>query len=322
MKGTETVNMNNISESQGNGKISLMKRINRKRYEDIMNKSILTFIVYNLLIMKKVKKFFLRNYLIILFLAVIVFIGFISVIKAAFTKPHYIYARVKVSQGLWWANTARPQIWMIQSLKKGLKETDLLGNPIAEVLSVEHYPWFQQGTSYDAYMTLKLKVTEGKNGYQFARAPIAVGSAVSFEFPTLSISGTVINMSEKPIKKTYEEKIVYLSKSYALDWEYNDIMIGDKYFNGEETVFTILDKSAVDEYSTILNFAPVYTDSAVSAANYPQVRKMITVKAKIKVQKIDGYYVFAEEQVISTGKDIFLALPSVILNNYKVVKIE
>lgn len=281
--------------------------------------------LYNLLMIKKLKKLFLNNLFVFVIACAVVFVLLVSLTKIFFSRPKYVYAKVKISQGLWWANTTRPQLWMLTPVTKGLKETDFAGNPVAEVLSVNYYPWFQEPTSqYNAFMTMRLKVTGNgkKTSYQYDRGSLSVGSPVVFDFPTISLSGTVIEISEKPIKNDYVEKVIRLSKSYALDWEYDDIIVGDKYFDGEETVFEITDKSSVDEYSSILNFDSVYTGSAVSAQNYPQVRKRIEIIAKIKLKRVNNYYVFGEEQIVSTGKDFYLSLPSVVLNNYRVTKFE
>lgn len=305
--------------------MSSRKRVNRKKNINIEVKSILPPMMYNLLMMKKALKLITNNLFIFLVISGVIFAVFISVSKALFSKPNYVYARIKVSQGLWWANTSRPQIWLIAPLKKGVMESNLLGEPTAEIQSVTYYPWFDQPTSqYNAFMNVKLRVSGGgkQNSYQYNRSTLSVGSAVDFEFPTVSLSGTVIELSNSPLKNDYQEKIVVLSKSYALDWEYEDIKMGDKYFDGEDVVFEIVDKSAVDEYSSILNFDQVYTGSAVSATSFPQIRKRITIKAKIKVKKINGYYVFGEEQVVATGKEFLLALPSVILDNYRIISIQ
>lgn len=280
--------------------------------------------MYNLLMMKKLLKLISRNPLIFLVVCGIVFVLALSSFKSIFTKPKHIYVTVKVSQGLWWANTARPNIWMVEHLTKGLTETGVLGRPTAEIVSVTYYPWFEQPASqYDTYVTLKLKV-EGskKSGYQYNRNVVSIGSAMNFEFPTISLSGTVIEMSDTPIKHKYVEKIITISKGYVLDWEYDDIMVGDKYFNGEDFVFEILKKESVDEASNILNFDSTYTGSAVGVMSFPQSRKRINLTARVRVKEIDGYNVFGEEQVISTGKDFFLSLPSVILNNYRITSIK
>jgi hypothetical protein len=275
--------------------------------------------------MKKFYKLISGNFFIFLVILGAVLAVFISVSKNIFSKPKYVYVKVKVSQGLWWANTSRPQIWMVTPLKKGVKQSNLLGEPTAEIQSATYYPWFDAPTSqYNAFMNIKLRVTGSGNrsSYQYNRSAVSVGSAIDFEFPTVAISGTVIELSKTPIEDTYEEKIVELSKSYALDWEYEDIMVGDKYFNGENDVFEVIDKSSIDEFSNILNFDQVYTGSAVSAMSFPQVRKRIIIKAKIKVKNKNGYHVFGEEQVVATGKDFYLSLPSVVLNNYRIISIK
>lgn len=81
--------------------------------------------------LKKIWKLAIGNYFISIFLAVIIFVGFVSVFKLFFTKPTYVYVKVKMGQGLWWASTAKPSLWFVKSLNKGETERDLMGNPTA-----------------------------------------------------------------------------------------------------------------------------------------------------------------------------------------------
>lgn len=278
--------------------------------------------MYNLLMIKRLKRLLFENLFVFLIAFFILFVLLVSLVKILFAKPKYVYTKVKVSQGLWWANTTRPQLWMLKPLTKGLKSNDLLGKPTAEVLSVNYYPWTQEPAGqYNAFMYMRLKVTGNKKtGYQYDRGILSIGSPVTFEFPKLSISGTVIDLSDSPIEDSYEEKIILIEKAGLLDWEYNEIKVGGKYFDGTNTVFVILEKSATDEYINVPNYEP--TNAGVMGSQSYQTRKRVHIKAKIKVKMINEYYVFGEEQIISIDKDFYLYMPSVAINNYKIIKIE
>lgn len=267
--------------------------------------------------LKKLLKFLTDNYFLAIFFASVAFVGFVSVYKLFFVKPTYVYAKVKVGQGLWWASTQKPSMWFIDGLKKAKEEYDLLGQPQAQILSVRYYPWLYQN-QYDVYLTLKLKVSKlGKTGkYNFKRSSIAVGSPVDFEFPQAQFSGTIIELSEKPIKEDYQEKIVYLSKPYSYPWEYDGIKIGDKYFDGEEVVVEVLDKSSGESTSVIAPYKSIINPTL------SQTRRDIFVKLKIKVKKDRNNFIFGEEQIIAPGKTINLATENFQFTDYLIAGVE
>ncbi|MEK9179376.1 MAG: hypothetical protein AAB893_02820 [Patescibacteria group bacterium] len=109
-------------------------------------------------LIRRLWKFAVVNYFITIFFACIFFVGVVSVYKLFFAKDIYAYTRVKVSQGLWWANTAKPSILMLKAFKKGDVEKSLTGKPSVEILAVRYYPYW--GTDqFDVYLDLKLLVS-------------------------------------------------------------------------------------------------------------------------------------------------------------------
>src|SRR3989338_8348156 len=104
-------------------------------------------------LMKKFTKFAIDNYFISIFLACIAFVVLVSAYKLFFVKPTFVYAKVKVGQGLWWASTQKPSLWFVKNIKKGDIQTDLLGEPTAEILSVRYYPTVFPN-QYDVYLTM------------------------------------------------------------------------------------------------------------------------------------------------------------------------
>jgi len=261
--------------------------------------------------LKKIIQFLIKNYLVAVFLACIAFVGLVSIYKLFVVKPTFIYARVKMGQGLWWASTQRPPLWLVKSIRKGDVQTDLTGKPVAEILSVRYYPTYSTN-QYDVYLNIKLKVS-GK--YNFNRTTIGIGAPVDFEFPSSQFSGTIIDLSEKPIKDDYQEKIVYLTKLYASPWEYDGIKIGDKFFDGAENAVEILDKTGES-----VEINPSFNGSVESS--FSQVKKNILVKVKLQVKKIDNKYIFGNEQTVSPGKTIYLATDNFNFVDYTVAGIE
>ena len=264
---------------------------------------------------KKLWKFATDNYFVSIFLACIAFVAFVSFYKLFFVKPTFIYAKVRVGQGLWWATTQKPSLWFVKNIKKGDIQTDLVGEPTAEILSVRYYPTYISN-QYDVYLTMKLKVSGNKKTgkYNFNRSAIGVGAPVDLEFPSSQFSGTVTDFDDAPIKDEYVEKTVYLIKPLAFTWEYDGIKIGDKFFDGEENVIKILDKSAV-EYTTI-------TFRGSLDEVFSQDRSDIVVKLKLKGKVVNNKFIFGEDQVVSLGKTVYLSTDNFTFTDYLVSKVE
>ena len=278
--------------------------------------------IMNRMNLKKLWKFATDNYFISIFFAAILFVGFVSVFRLFFTKPTYMYAKVKMGQGLWWTSTAKPSIWFVKSLKKGESEKSLTGQSIAEILSVRFYPWYNSG-QFDIFLTLKLNVSSNKRTgkYNFKRSTIAVGSPIDLEFPSTQVSGTIITLSEKPFKEQYEEKNITLVKrgGYNKDFTnmYDQIRTGDYFFDGQDRMFTVLDKSLEKNiWSVTNNFTgQVFERDIESTQN-------IIVSAKIKVKKEDGNYIYAEDQPLLVGRTISLATQNYVFSDFQLVEIK
>lgn len=266
----------------------------------------------------KILEFTRRNYFISLFLIIILFVGAVSVYKL-FLNPSqtYVYAKMKLGQGLWWASGAKPSIWLAKGIVKGDTEKDLLGKNIVEVLGVRYYPYYTSD-QYDVYLTLKLKVggNTKRKTYSFKRSNIGVGSPIELELPAYQVSGTITEISDQPIEDTYVEKIVNLVKQNAYPWEYDGIKIGDIYFDGENNVFEVLDKTASD--ITGIFSQKTYTAAPITSES----RKYITVKAKIITKVKDKQLIFGEDQVIRIGKIMNISTPNFTFDTYVIGKIE
>lgn len=256
---------------------------------------------------KKPIKFIIDNYFILIFLACVGFVGIVSFYKLFISKPTYVYVKVKVGQGQWWTNYTKPPIWFVKSIKKGQIQKDLLGKENAKIVSVRYYPYYYYGSEntvytnqYDIFVTMKLLVSGNSktDRYNFNRSSVGVGTTVDFEFPQVQFSGTVIDISNQPITENFKTETVHFTKMSADFNEYNAIRIGDRFFDGEEPVFEVLDKS------------------------YQQDTKQITIKTKIKVKAVDNQFVFGEEQIVSLGKTIYIITPNFSFTNYVVAEIE
>jgi hypothetical protein len=232
------------------------------------------------------------------------------------SESHFIYAKVKVSQGLWWAATQKPSIWYAQALKKGDIEGSLTGKADAEIISARYYPWWGND-QYDVYLTVKMDVTknEKKGTYTFKRAPLAISSPVDFEFSGAQVSGTVVALFEEPFVNDYQEKIITLTKKSAYPWEFDAIHVGSVYFNGEEDVFEVISKSS--ENSSYLT-----TDNSGNFPGFSENMRYITVRAKVKVKTVGNEFIFGEEQIVRIGKNFNISVPGFTFEEYTVGDIE
>ncbi|OGH16130.1 MAG: hypothetical protein A3C30_02950 [Candidatus Levybacteria bacterium RIFCSPHIGHO2_02_FULL_40_18] len=266
---------------------------------------------------KKVVRFLRKNPFLVIFFAAILFVGFVAGARLFLSKPTYVYAKVKVGQGLWWAQTQRPSIWQVDAINKGDVALGLLGNPEAEVLSKKVYRWYGSD-QFDIYLTLKLAVSGNQKtgSYTFNRAALSVGSAIEIQFPKAEVTGTVIGLSSKPLEERLTEKTVRLIKSNAYPFEFDAIKIGDTYFDGEDKIFEVVDKTGIDTAS-LMNAA---SGGVFSIIAEPRMR--IEVEAKVKVKNLNGQWVLGEDQLIVPGRNMSISTPNFVFDNYLVSRIE
>lgn len=266
---------------------------------------------------KKASKFFNRNYLILLFAACIFFVGLVAVVKITFTKTADVYVKIKLGQGMWWATTAKPPVWYVDSISVKDTGKDLLGKTQAVILEKRYFRWYLND-QFDVYLTMKLSASysKKKDEYTYDHSVISVGAPIEVQLTKSNITGTVMAISKTPFKDKYVEKIIYLTKRNAFPWEYDAIKVGDVYFDGKETIFSIMEKSE-DETSNL-----IVDDYGNGSQGVTEPRKYITVKAWIKLKQVNGQLILGEEQVITPGKNFLLATQNYQYDNYVVSKIE
>ncbi len=273
------------------------------------------------LLKKNLKKNKYFSIITLLFIAVTVLVTSTALVKTATSESDYIYAKVKISQGFWWASTQSPNVWFINSLKAGDTEYGLLGKPIAEVLELRYYPTIsfpKYRAQYDIFLTLKLAVNVNTKTqkYVFKRSTIGVGSPIELEFPSAQITGSVIEISEAPSKNRLVEKDIILTKKQGFPWEVEAIKIGDEQFDGEEVVFKITAKQALA--TSLIDINP-YGNINLGLKD---PRRYITVRGKIKVREKGDLLIFGEEQVVAPGAELSLATKNFVFDQFLVQEIK
>ena len=255
-------------------------------------------------------------------LATVVAIFFL---KSFFREPAYLYTKVKVSQGLWWASTSKPNLWMAKSVNVGDSEENLLGQKIAEVVEVRYYPYFAffsennpYDDKYDIYITAKIAVSQSGSTKKalFKRSAVGVGSPITFEFPDTQVTGTVIALSDIPFDDEYTDKTIYLTKRLAYPWEYDAIKIGETYFDGKEMVFKILGKT---QTPTAAISADAYGNFTAQTLDQ---RRYLTVRASVKLKVKGEELFFGEEKQIKAGSLFAVVTPGYTFEEFLVSRLE
>lgn len=265
---------------------------------------------------KKIKNFGKKYFLLIIPLVAIIAVGFVVVTRIYATDSTYIFAKIKV--GYWWGSTQRSNIWHVDAINKGDVVFDYTGAVKAEILGKRSYRFFNTD-EYELNIDTVLKVDVTNAGeYKFNRYTISVGSPVEIQFRDAIILGTVTEISHEPFIEDLQEKTITLVKEYADPWEYEAIEIGDTYFDGEEVIFEIKDKST--SISTgVLTYDSNFTNGG---AKILEPARSINVVADVKLKQVNGVWILGEEQVIVPGKLINLSTEGYVFDNYRIVSIE
>ncbi len=257
----------------------------------------------------------------LLFIAIPVFVVLVIFLNLATSKTEYVYAKVKISQGFWWAKAVKPDIWFTSALEGGAIEKNLLGKPIAEVLEVRYYNTDLGSINeekYDIYLSLKLAAdyNDRTQKYTYKRSILAIGSPIDLEIPGTQITGTVIDISEQEFDEEYVEKIVYITKKFAYPWEFDAIIIGDKYFDGTEFVFEVLDKYQTKTAAISSGYYGTTTSGTTDTISY------IVVKAKVKAKLKNNKLFFGEERTIRSGNLLTVATDNYSFAGYIIGRVE
>jgi len=243
-------------------------------------------------------------------------VAVIAVFRFSRTKPTYLYVEIKMGQGLWWAQTAKPSIWFIKALQPGEKEIDLFGKTTAELLAVRYYPY--ESNQYNIFIYAKIRGSYNKktNKFLFKNLPIATGAPIELDFPKAQISGSIIDINKQPSNDKSDYKIVYLTKKFANPWEYQAIKVGDRYFDGVENVFEVINKETTDTSIITPDSFGNMTSETVEPRNY------IIIKGRMKLKYKYGQLIYGEDQPVKIYSRLNLFTERMELTDFLISAIE
>lgn len=249
--------------------------------------------------LKKWIKLSRKYYLVPILAVILIFVGIFVLYKIINGNSIYYYAKVQVSYPA--SYFSKPDFWLVNSLMQSGKQYSVFGSTEAKLLGIRYYP-NTDGTSFNIYLNVELNGGYDKKTkqYTFQRTQIGVGSPITLNFSSTQLYGTVIDLSPVPFNEKYVKKTITLVErgSYYEDdpSAYNDIQVGEKYFDGENNIFQIIGKS---HEKNIIPVANILTGQAYSAQI--TATENIIIKAKIMVLQKDNQLIFAGNQILRTG---------------------
>lgn len=269
------------------------------------------------------KTFFSPLTLILIFIIIIGITGFYAFSNKIAKPKAEIYLKMKLSQGLWWSSSSNPPIWLADSVKPGDIEKDLFGNDIATVINKTYYSSepLKFPNQYEVYITLKLatKQDQGTNKYRYKRNTLAVGSPINVDLASATVTGSVMAISDSPFQEEYLTKKITLINLYGYysdsPNEYDNIKIGDEYFDGQSTAFKITNKYLGPRLTAFAD------NNGRQVINQLKVNQHIFIDAEIKVKQIDNMFFYGEEQRVTPGANLNIQTNSLDLTKYTVVSL-
>ena len=255
-----------------------------------------------------------------LFLSIIFFIfcfGFLGAFKHSLQQPQTVYVTLKLGQGYWWINTPNPPIPLIESLKPNSQAKDLLGHTIATINQVQTFPTLKDGKIINnVYVQLKLKVTQRNQSYYFDRNKVKIGEPITIEFPNLSLTGSVISLTQTKPKTNLQTFKIKLIKQLSFPEEFEQIKIGDSFIQNQNTLFTITHKSCKPTHHIARDSYGNVTPNTIIDLCF------LELEGLIQLTPSSLGYVFGQETIVKPGSLITLSTNNSYLINYIVTSLQ
>ena len=269
-------------------------------------------------------KFFFKNklfsirYLFFGFLAVIGSVVLFSIPRLVSSDASYLYLRLLLEEP---TTRSKVPITYIDKIKKGDMEVNPF--PRAEVLSVRYYPTepLSKSDQYDFILTIKIKLDDTKDKnivYSFKNTAVKLGSYIELNLPKAHVFGKILDLSENNFNDQYITKTLTLVKvegySSLNKNIYEDIVVGDSYFDGEDKVFQVISKDLEDIQPTSWTYDFYQQERGIT--------KNIIIKAKVRLRQAKGYLLFGNNQVVKTNKLMDISTPTNIYEWFEITKVE
>lgn len=263
-----------------------------------------------------------KNYLLSIILVIGSLTLAIALYKNLLVKTDFVYAKIQVNYPE--SYYLKPNIWLVDSLKKGEVQQGILGQVQTEILDRTYYPFPNDTTQFNIFLDLKLQASYNKKTgeYSFQRSTIAVGSPIILNFPSSHITGTILYLGKNPLRDKYVQKTVYLvlASGYKKNspYFYDSITVGDKYFDGNRNIFEITDKKLEKNvFAVINNFTSQVSEGETDTT------QDIVVTIKMNFLEKNNLLIFGQDQVVNIGDKLNLSTNSGLsFNDFVISKIE
>ncbi len=94
--------------------------------------------------------------------------------------------------------------WFVEKLKPGIKEKNIMGQTMAELINIKTYPTSDQKKWAHLRIKLKAVYTPGDNSYTYKNKKILIGNNLEFYMNNLLIDGTVLKINDKKNKNQFK----------------------------------------------------------------------------------------------------------------------
>lgn len=87
--------------------------------------------------------------------------------------------------------------WFVEKLKPGIKEKNIMGQTMAELIDIKTYPYPNSNLTKSAYLRIKIKTvyTSANNSYTYKGKEVLIGNNLNFYMNNILIEGLVLGIN-------------------------------------------------------------------------------------------------------------------------------
>lgn len=236
-------------------------------------------------------------------LSIVVLFGIIIFAFIFFRKPTYVNVTVKIGEDEVAFPRAGSRNWFAQLFYKGMKETDGLGNPIAEVTDVFVYD--TELNKQAIYLTLKIKAlyTKSKKQYSYQGKPILIGYPIRLQIGQINATG--ITTGIEGVRKPGEDVTLLVDARLIYESNYLETSGSLNFIGQAVNVGDIVTDSHGDTVIKVLNKKSEPAKKAVTTATGNVLIKTnpllsdVYLKLLVNARKVNGkYFLFDDIPVL------------------------